>query len=349
MTEGPRHSTRLVGHAEAMAQLVGQWQGGKLAHGWLIAGPRGIGKATLAYHFARGLLAGEAPQQVGEGHPVFRRVAAGSHTDMLVIEPLYDPKKEEYANDISVEQARGLAQFLSLTAGESDWRVVIVDSVDALNVNGANAILKILEEPPPRSIILLVSHNPGRLLPTIRSRCRTLRLNPLSKAEFGSVMRHAAPEVENAQALGALTGFSPGVAISLHAAGALELYEELLALAATLPQVDTAALHRFAETVGSGRVHSQWNTLAHVMLMLLERTARLSAGVAVEAVNEAEAEALNRLARLHGAEVWAAKHQQAAEQFLLAQRLHLDYKQVLIVFIHSLAAREGLQLGTLAA
>ncbi|NBO18875.1 MAG: DNA polymerase III subunit delta', partial [Proteobacteria bacterium] len=160
MTEeerGPRHSTKLMGHGQALSQLVEQWQGGKLAHGWLITGPKGIGKATLAYHFARALLAGEEPEFVGEGHPVFRRVAAGSHTDLLVIEPLFDPKKDEYANDISVDQARGLAQFLSLTAGESQWRVVIVDSVDALNVNGANAILKILEEPPPRSVILLIS------------------------------------------------------------------------------------------------------------------------------------------------------------------------------------------------
>ena len=345
----PRHSTKLIGHADGLAQLVGQWQGGKLAHGWLINGPKGIGKATMAYHFARGLLAGVEPDQVGEGHPVFRRVAVGSHTDLLVIEPLFDPKKDEYATDINVEQARGLAQFLSLTAGESDWRVVIVDSVDALNVNGANAILKILEEPPPRSIILLISHNPGRLLPTIRSRCRSLRLAPLSKTEFEQVLRHAAPEVDDVQALGALSGFSPGVAIGLHEAGALELYESLLAITVTLPHVDAGALHRFTESVGSGKMHSQWQTLTHVMLMLLERAARLSAGVAVEAVSEAEAEALNRLAGLHGAEVWAAKHQQAAEQFLLAQRLHLDYKQVLIVFIHSLAAREGLQLGTLAA
>src|SRR5690348_15486648 len=136
----PRTNTELFGHEQAEQLLLRDLAQGKLAHGWIIGGQKGIGKATLAYRFARKLL--------GDDESTMRRIAAGSHADLLVIEPEFDSKKGEYARDITVEQARGIAQFLSLTAGESQWRVVIIDTVDALNVNGANAILKILEEPP---------------------------------------------------------------------------------------------------------------------------------------------------------------------------------------------------------
>lgn len=344
----PKLTARLIGHEAELADMKQQWESGKLAHGWLITGPRGIGKATMAYHFARLLLAG---QEVGEEHPVFRRVAAGSHSDLLVVEPAFDEKKGEYANDINAEQAREISHFLSLTPGEAQWRVVIIDSVDALNTHGANAILKILEEPPHQSVILLISHNPLKLLPTIRSRCRVLRLNPLTSEQYGKVVRQAAPEVDSAKmkALGAMCEFSPGVALSLQETDAISLYEALLHVCGTLPEVDLGAVHRFADEVGTGKVHQQWKMLAQVALCLLSRAAKLAAGQPLEALSDDEGELLPALAGLHSPEVWAQKYAQAQEQFSLAERLHLDYKQVLIVFIHSLASREGLQLGILAA
>lgn len=347
----PRFTATLAGHQPALEQLLSEWRRGTLAHGWLISGAKGSGKASLAYHFARCLLAGVDARDMHENHPVFRRVAAGSHTDLLVVEPVFDEKKGERANEISVEQARGIAQFLSLTPAESAWRVVIVDSVDELNVNGANAILKTLEEPPRQSVILLTCHQPARLLPTIRSRCRPLRLKPLDKNDFSLVMRQIAPALEAGElaALGALSAYAPGLALMLHDAGALEVYEQCLALLSDVPRLDTAAVHSFSEQFGAGKVHGQWLWLSRLMLALLSRVCLQSSDRAPVPVSEQEGLILRTLASLHPAPVWAQKFQHASEQFLIAERLHLSYKEVLIVFLHSLITQEGFQLGILAA
>lgn len=347
----PRLSEKLFGHQEALAQMLGDWREGTLAHGWLISGARGTGKATLAYHFARAVLAGEEPEFLTPEHKVFRRVAALSHADLLVVEPKFDEKKDEKAREISVEQARGIGQFLSMTAGESEWRVVIIDAVDELNVAGANAILKILEEPPAQSVVLLISHNPGRLLPTIRSRCRSLRVKALDQKAFNAVLRQGLPELgaEQQQMLWQLSGGSPGVAMELHGAGAEEIYGDIIQLLSSAPALDAGALHKFAEAMGSGKVHSQWKLLTHMMLCLLERIAVTASGKPPVPVSEEEGMVLQGLSMLHPAHVWAGKWQQVAEQFLLAERLHLDYKQVILVFFHSLLSTEGFQIGSLAA
>ena len=347
----PRITEKLYGHQEALAQMLADWRAGTLAHGWLISGAKGTGKATLAYHFARAVLAGEAPEFIDTEHKVFRRVAAGSHADLLVVEPKFDEKKDERAREISVEQAREIAQFLSLTSGESDWRVVIIDAVDELNIAGSNAILKILEEPPPQAVLLLLSHNPGRLLPTIRSRCRSLRLKGLNQKAFNAVLRQALPELDVGQggALWQLSGGSPGVAVELHEAEAIELYGDMVQLLSAAPVLDATALHRFAEKIGTGKVHNNWKLFTHMMLSLLERITLTACGKPPVALSEEEGMVLAGLSGLHAAHVWAGKWQQVAEQFLLAERLHLDYKQVVLVFIHSLLSTEGFQIGSLAA
>lgn len=351
MSDEPRSSEKLYGHQAALAQLVADWKDGTLAHGWLITGAKGTGKATLAYHFARAILAGEEPEFITADHKVFRRVAALSHADLLVVEPKFDEKKDEKLRDISVEQAREIGQFLSLTAGESEWRVVIIDAVDDLNMAGANAILKILEEPPPKSVILLISHNPGRLLPTIRSRCRTLRLQPLEEKAFRAVLRHALPETDSEifPSLWPLSGGSPGVAVELYEAGALEIYGQLLDLLSAMPIIEAGALHRFAEVIGTGKSHSNWKLFTHMVLCLLERVTLTACAKPPVPVSDEEGAVLSALSVLHPAQVWAGKWQQVSEQFLLAERLHLDYKQLVIVFIHSLLSHEGLQLGSVAA
>ncbi|NBX04404.1 MAG: AAA family ATPase [Alphaproteobacteria bacterium] len=191
MTENPiipKSNPTLLGHETQLSSLWADYESGKLAHGWLISGPRGIGKATLAYHFARGLLSGEL--EMDDSNPIFQRILADSHTDFRVIEPEYDPKKEEFAREISVEQAREIAQFMRLTPGESNWRVVIVDSIDQLNVNAANAILKILEEPPAQAILMLISHNPGKLLPpSARAAGRSASIHWRKKLSRGCCVR----------------------------------------------------------------------------------------------------------------------------------------------------------------
>ncbi len=148
-------------------------------HAWLITGAPGVGKATLAYRFARRLLAGVQPGDtlaVDPASPVFRRVAVGSHADLLTVEREWDDKKSRLRGEIVVDDARAISAFLRLTPAEGGWRVVVIDGAEHMNRNAANAVLKMLEEPPPRAVLLLTCAAPGRLLPTIRSRCRRLAL-----------------------------------------------------------------------------------------------------------------------------------------------------------------------------
>lgn len=347
----PRNATELYGHSEAEAVLLHDMAGGRMPHGWIFSGSEGIGKATLAYRFARALLAGRKSLDMPPEHPVFRRVAAGSHSDLLVVEPIYDPKKDEKSRVISVEQAREIGEFLSLTPGESFWRVVIVDSADALNNNAANAILKTLEEPPPQTALILISHNSGRLLPTIRSRCRMLKLKPLGEQDFTYVMRQIAPgnDSDYVRTLGVLSAFAPGVALTLHQQEAPDLYEKLLAVFTKLPAINSGDVYKLADEVGTGTVHTNWQVFTRLMLCLLARAAKFSAGLTVDAISEEEGKALAAMQQLHPATVWAGKWQQAMDQFLLAEKLHLDYKQVVITFIHSLNSKEGFQIGNAAA
>jgi len=342
----PRTNTELFGHEDAEALLLRDFAVGTMAHGWIISGPRGIGKATLAYRFARKLLS-QGGRDQGSGirnsdpRPLASdfRIAANSHADLLVVEPVYDEKKEEYAREISVDQAREIARFLSLTPGEGAWRVVIIDSADALNINAANAILKILEEPPSQSVILLVSHNPGKLLPTIRSRCRQLRLKPLNEQQFNSAMQHIAPDIdaEELATLAQLSDYAPGIALDMHKQEAVEIYNQILELLSSLPHLDTLKLHAFADRMMMGQQHANWQLLTQLILFLLESWTK-------QALSPSPG-----IAALHPASIWAAKWQQCADQFSLAQARHLDYKQVIITFFHSIAHKEGFRIGGFAA
>ena len=222
MPPEPRANPHLFGHEGAEAALAGAARAGRLAHAWLVTGPPGIGKATLCWRFARWLLAGMPPGAglaVEPDHPAFRRVAAGAHPDALLLAPTEEAGKRRI---IKVEEAREARRFLTLTAAEGGWRAVIVDHADTLATEGANAILKTLEEPPPRTVLLLATAAPGRLLPTIRSRCRRLDLAPLDAAAMRAALAALAPEAD-AQRLIPLADGAPGQALALAQGEGVEL------------------------------------------------------------------------------------------------------------------------------
>jgi DNA polymerase-3 subunit delta' len=220
----PRENALLFGHAAAEAALLEAMRSGRLHHAWLITGPDGVGKATLAFRFARRLLAGgTASLEMDAVQPVFRRVAAAGHADLLTVEREWDDKKKRMKKNISAETARSIPGFLHLTPAEGGWRVVIVDGAEDVNPQSANALLKVLEEPPSRAVLLLVSSAPGRLLPTIRSRCRTLALSPLGDADMGRVLEAFLPAVPLAERarLVTLSDGSPGRALAMAEQGGL--------------------------------------------------------------------------------------------------------------------------------
>lgn len=213
----------IAGRSQAVDQFRRAWDRRALHHAWLLAGPRGVGKATFARAAATWLLAGaagpafDAPGlEAPTDHPIAKLIEAGSHPDMRLLERLPREKGEGLTRSITVKQIRELGGFMGLTAALSPWRTVIVDSVDDLEREGANALLKMLEEPPPNTVFFLVSHAPGRLLPTIRSRCRRLDFQPLDDDAMTSVLERILPEISisERERLIALSGGSVGRALA---------------------------------------------------------------------------------------------------------------------------------------
>jgi DNA polymerase III subunit delta' len=251
----PRSNPVLLGHADAEAAILDGIRGGRMHHAWLITGPEGVGKATLAYRFARRLLAGSPEADslaLDPANSIFRRVAAGSHADLLTIERVLNEKTKRMKTQIAVEDVRRINGFMSLTPAEGGWRVVVVDGAEDLNGASANALLKILEEPPARAILLLVCAAPGRLLPTIRSRCRRLRLTPLADEPMGQLLAQYLPQL-GAQERGRLITLaegSPGRAMMLAQDEGLKIAALVDRLLSDLPAVPASRGYEIADFLG---------------------------------------------------------------------------------------------------
>lgn len=257
MVPEPRANPLLLGHESAEATLLEAMRSGRMHHAWLITGPDGVGKATLAYRFARRLLAGmpsEDTLALEPSHPVFRRVAAGSHADLLTIEREYNEKTKRMRTQIAVDDVRKISIFMSLTPAEGGWRVVVVDGAEELNQASANALLKILEEPPARAMLLLVCTAPGRLLPTIRSRCRRLRLDPLEDGPMERLLATFLPELsadERGRLVTVAEG-SPGRALLLAREEGLALAGLVDEVLGALPGLKPAKAYAVADTLARG-------------------------------------------------------------------------------------------------
>ena len=240
--------------SSAMTTPRGRWRRrrarGRLHHAWLIAGPHGLGKATLAYRFARWLLAGAAGHAAGrgcrcmcaEGDPVFRRVAAGAHADLFTLAPSTGEKGKKEV--LRAEEARAAVRFMAHTAAEGGWRAVVVEDLERAERDVVpNILLKTLEEPPPRTVLLLVSAQPDRLLPTIRSRCRRLDLHPLAAPEMERLLAAWLPAMAPAEraALARIADGCPGRALALAEGEGLAMQAAVEEVLAGLPRLDAPA------------------------------------------------------------------------------------------------------------
>jgi DNA polymerase-3 subunit delta' len=328
----PREVDGLFGHEAALGEFHDALQSGRMHHAWLIVGPEGIGKATLAYRFARTVLAegerGDARQGLDRDHPVFRKVAALSHPNLLLIRRSWVEKSKRYSQWIGVEEVRRLRAFLGHSAGEGGWRVVVVDRADELNQNAANALLKALEEPPPKTLFLLISSAEGRLPVTIRSRARILRVAALGEEDVEKAVVVALERdghKADADTLSAAIALSQGSvrrALELVSSAGIELYGEILAALGGLPEIDGTRLHRLVDRLAGVSDSERLDLYLALLLGLIERMIRFTAtGAGASAEERKLAGRLLSPATLASwAEAWEAISEAKAE----AQALNLD-------------------------
>ncbi|MHC8509440.1 MAG: DNA polymerase III subunit delta' [Rhodospirillales bacterium] len=300
----PRENPDIIGCREAEAAVLAAWGAGRMPHGWLICGAKGAGKATLAHRIARFVLtnggnaAGGGPSLFGGAggedisapktlfvdpeHPVFRRASKQSHADLLCIERRYDEKTGKFKSFIEVNATREIGAFLSLTPGEGAWRVVIIDTADDMNINAANAVLKVLEEPPARTLLMLLSEAPGGLLPTIRSRCRRLDLAPVPRAEMESALTRMRPETPPEILASAVTlaGGSPGAALAMIEDGGLDLFAGVIAALVSIGdgKPDAALIEKAAAAAGAAGDTAAMRVFFAVLSAVLHGTCALIAG-----------------------------------------------------------------------
>lgn len=344
----PRLNAEIVGQGAAEAALLDAYRSGRLPHAWLFTGPKGVGKATLAYRFARFLLTdganggaaslfSDAPAapatslRVEPNHPVFHRMASGGHADFRVLERTANAKTGKMRSEIVIDDARDIIEFMHLTPAESSRRVVIVDSADDMNRNTANALLKVLEEPPASAVLILISHSPARLLPTIRSRCRKLVLAPLSDDEVreGVAKYHPGLRAEEAEAVARLGEGSLGRALEIAEHGGLGLYQDLVSLLATLPRLDFTALQDFAGTAagddGSFDLSASLLRGWHARLLKGAATGTFPPGLV-----EGETALMRRLAGAASLDRWFEVWDKNDRLFRRADSANLDHRQVLL-------------------
>ncbi|MDJ0930737.1 DNA polymerase III subunit delta' [Breoghania sp.] len=321
----PREQMWLIGHAQAERTLLDAYRSQRLHHAWLIGGPKGIGKATLAFRMARFVLVNpdrNAPHlmlaadlSVDQDDPIVRRVIAGSHGDLLHLRRPWDEKAKCFKSFLTVDEVRRTISFFGSTSSYGGWRVCIVDAADDMNASAANALLKILEEPPEKCLFFVLSHSPGRLLPTIRSRCRRLDLKPMSEEEICQgleMFERGDGEVAHAAVL---ADGSLRRAIQLLDSGGVEIANGLERLIGQLPEPDLRQIHRFADAVSDRKSEESYRIFLDLLRDWLDRRVREDAASGVTPA---------RLVRW--SEVWEKANRAAT----LADALNLDRKQVVL-------------------
>jgi DNA polymerase III subunit delta' len=352
----PRETTTLIGHHKAEAAFLDAYRAGKLHHGWMITGPLGLGKATLAWKIARfllatpeddgGMFAPEPPEtlDISSDHPVSHRLAALSEPRLFLLRRAWDDEKRKLKSMITVDEVRKLKNYFSLSSADGGRRVAIIDAVDEMNTAAANALLKLLEEPPPNVTLLLISHQPSKLLPTIRSRCRELRLAPLNAADMATALAVTGDAPENPVPLAELSGGSVGEAIRIMNLDGMKLYAGLVSLFATMPRLDRGRAQALAE-IGAGRGNEEkFDLLLMLIDLFLARLARAGTlGYCPPEAAPGEAELIARLSPTpDAARRWADLAQGLANRARRGRAVNLDPAALLMDMVLQIDQTAGM-------
>ncbi len=316
----PRETQHLFGQQKAETAFLDAFNSGRLHHAWLLTGPKGVGKATFAWRIAKFLLATPetgndalfatpAPDTltIPTDHPVAHHIHAMSEPRLFLLRRPWDAKTAKLKTVITVDEVRKLQPFFGMSAVDGGRRVVIVDAADEMNPSAANALLKMLEEPPKGATLLLISHQPSKLLPTIRSRCRTLSLATLNHDDMTKALTQAGTTAPNNAGLTELAAGSVGEAVALIQQDGLALYAEILNLAATLPRMDRPLAAKLSQSAGARGAEARFDLTLDLMDRLMARLARTGAtGTPPQEILPNEADLLTRLSpNMQAGRAWA--------------------------------------------
>ncbi|MBL4853179.1 DNA polymerase III subunit delta' [bacterium AH-315-J19] len=326
----PRDVYALLGHTSAEARFAKMFANNSLHHAWLISGPKGIGKATLAYRMIRTALGGQ-PQNTGKldvpaSDPVAQRVQSLGHGDFLLIRRPYDPKTKKLRAETPIAEARKVSEFFSRKASEGGWRVCLIDSIDEMNRNATNALLKTLEEPPERALLILISHAPGRLLPTIRSRCMALPLRPVPETDLrdwlAGQVNAPAEDVEDVEAAVKLAGGAPGKAFA-YVQNAETVLRPLARFMRGFPAQNTRLYHTISDTLALAK-----NAACHDLFW--DGLQDILHAQAIYAATGQWDGAYEPLALTRGADEWVAIRAELNQMRLAGAGLNMNKKNVLL-------------------
>ncbi|MDF1792983.1 MAG: DNA polymerase III subunit delta' [Thalassobaculaceae bacterium] len=359
----PAAATGLIGHVEAERLLLEAWTSGRMPHAWLFAGPPGIGKATLAFRLAKFVLTGGGEASGGlfgdalpptslavdPDHPAARLAAAEAHPDLKILRRKPNERGVMSAV-IRVDDVRAFESSLHFKTSSGGWRVAIVDEAERMNRNAENALLKILEEPPSKTLIIIVSNALNAMLPTTRSRCRRLMLSPLENGDVARLVGRAHPDLPPADLdlVLRLAEGSPGRAIEFVQAGGAELYRSVATVLGDLPDVRGERLHALAGSWGGRKPkegeQDPFRTGSDLLLRWIDRAIRAAnAAPGLSEIVPGDLDAGRAYVQRVGVEAVFRRREAVRRLIHLEGALNLDRKQVLIDAIHALAFGEGLE------
>jgi DNA polymerase-3 subunit delta' len=338
----PKEQTYLFGHEQVEADLLNAWKMGRLPHSILLTGPKGVGRASLAFRLAKFLLSNSSDDAttmaIDASLPVVRRIISGGHGDLQVIEP--DPEKA--TKEITVDQVRQIKHFLSQTPMEGGWRIVVVDG--EMNRGAANAVLKVLEEPPKKSLLIIMSESAGRVLPTIRSRCHMIKLKPLSQVQVAQVLRAENPQItsDELQVLTALCDGRPGLALQYHDAQAVTMYRDLLKVLGRLSSFNYGEALVLSQKY-SGKSKSEDNQMDSFVVVgdclkrFIQKLTRYATVQDTSSILPEEIPVFQQALTIRSALEWANIWGSVNQNFRQSQRFHLDKSQVMFCSLCEIA------------
>ncbi len=344
----PRENPDLFGHEAHEKMLLSLFNENKLPHALIFAGPMGVGKTTMAFRLARFLLKeggtdtgmdsmfGDVPavaasMQVAPDDPVFRKVVSGGHPDLKYIERPFDEKRGVYKSGVDIESIRQIPAFLRMTSADGGWRIVIVDEADTMTRQAQNGILKILEEPPAKALLILICNRLGAMIPTIRSRCRTLNFSPLDAATLTTLLKRAAPDATSGEisTISMLADGSVGRALSLHEEKGINTLNSILSFLEGWPEWDWARIHPWADNLSKGeeKAYQSFATLFEWTAQSFLRAKAIGPQTLAEILKN---DRLSALQTHYSLEQWIDICEKLKNHFIAIENSNLDKRQGVI-------------------